>query len=182
METVLEILKYTIPGIVVLIASVLIVKRFLVSQVQLKQMSLMHDTQDTTIRLRLQAYERMALYVERLQPRNLLTRVYEPSMNVAVFQQALMFNIRTEFEHNLSQQIYVSKDVWNTVRGIKEQQMNMINNIAKDLPPDAPAKELHRRLVDYLLTVEGELPTDTALNIINDEAKVVLSYGAITKS
>jgi len=180
MDTTLDILKYTLPAFIVLLACVIIVSRFLLSETQRKQLDLMRDTQDTTIRLRLQAYERMALFVDRLHPRQLLTRVYEPGMTVIQFQQALIINIRTEFEHNLAQQIYVSKDVWNAVRGVKEQQLNMINSMASQMPPDASAKELHKRIVDYLLTVEGELPTDIALGIINDEAKAVLSYGAIT--
>ncbi len=182
METTLEILKYTIPAIVVLIACTIIVRRFVLSDVQRTQLELMKDTQDTTIRLRLQAYERLALFVERLDPRQLLTRVYQSGISVGEFHQLLLITIRTEFEHNLAQQIYVSKDVWNAVRGIKEQQMNMINNMAQQLPQEASAKELHKKIVDYLLTVDGELPTEMALRIINEEAKVVLSYGAINKS
>jgi len=182
MEPILDILKYILPSIIVLIACSIIVRRFLLSETQRRQLDLMRDNQDTTMRLRLQAYERMALFIERLDPRQLLTRVYQSGMNVAEFHQLLLITIRTEFEHNLSQQIYVSKDVWNAVRGIKEQQMNMINNMAQQLPPDAPAKDLHKKIVDYLLTVEGELPTEMALGVINEEAKVVLSYGAISKS
>ena len=182
MEMTLDILKYTLPAIVVLIACTIIVRRFALSEVQRKQLELMRDTQDTTLRLRLQAYERMALFVERLDPRQLLTRVYQPGLSAMEFQQLLLITIRTEFEHNLAQQIYVSKDVWNSVRGIKEQQMNMIINMAQQMPPEAEAKDLHKKIVDYLLTVEGELPTEMALRVINEEAKVVLSYGAISKS
>lgn len=180
METILDILKYTLPAVVVLIACAIVVRRFLLSETQKRQLDLMRDTQDTTIRLRLQAYERLALFLERLHPRQLLTRVYEPDMTVLHFQQALSINIRTEFEHNLAQQIYVSKEVWDGVRGVKEQQLNMINSMAQQLSPEAPAKELHKRIVDYLLTAEGELPIDVALRMTNEEAKVVLSYGAIT--
>ncbi len=178
MATILEILKYTIPALVVLLASYLIVKRFLVSELKRKQIALLHETQNVTIPLRLQAYERLALLVERLHPRQLVPRVYAPGMTVVDLQQALLITIRTEFEHNLSQQIYVSKEVWSTVKTVKEQELNMISHIAKQLPPEAPAKELHIKIVDYVLTTESELPTDIALQVINDEAKRVLSYGA----
>jgi hypothetical protein len=178
MATILEILKYTIPALVVLLASYLIVKRFLVSELKRKQIALLHETQNVTVPLRLQAYERLALLVERLHPRQLVPRVYAPGMTVVDLQQALLITIRTEFEHNLSQQIYVSKEVWSTVKTVKEQELNMISHIAKQLPPEAPAKELHIKIVDYVLTTESELPTDIALQVINDEAKRVLSYGA----
>lgn len=177
MVTALELLKYTIPALIVLLSSYLIVKRFLVSEIARKQMTMMRDTQETTMRLRLQAYERLVMYIERIHPRQLIPRVYQAGMTASDLQQALTFNIKTEFEHNLSQQIYVSKQVWDTVKGVKEQEMNMINQIAKQLPPDAPAKELHQRIVDYVLTTET-LPTDMALEVINEEAKRMLSYTA----
>jgi len=177
-QTILEILKYTIPALVVLLGSYLIVKRFLVSELKRKQIALLQETQNITIPLRLQAYERLAMLVERMHPRQLVPRVVEAGMTVSDLQQALLFNIKTEFEHNLSQQIYVSKEVWSTVKTVKEQELNMIGHIAKLLQPDAPAKELHMRIVDYVLTTESALPTDIALQVINDEAKRVLSYGA----
>lgn len=175
MVTALEILKYTIPALIVLASSYLIVKRFLVSEITRKQITLFKDTQETTMRLRLQAYERLVLYMERIHPRQLIPRVYQAGMTVNDLQQALIFNIKTEFDHNLSQQIYVSKQVWDTVKGVKEQELNMVNQIAKQMQPDAPAKELHQRIVDFVLTTE-ELPTEMALQIINEEAKRMLSY------
>lgn len=178
MLTVLEILKYTVPAIVVLIACTLIVKRFLMTDVKGKQIALLKDTHDVTVRLRLQAYERLVLFIERIHPRQIVPRVYQSGMTVGDLHQSLIYNIQTEFEHNLAQQIYVTKKVWETVRGVKEQEMNMISQIAKQLDPEAPAKELHLRIVDYVMTVEAGLPTDIALQVINEEAKRVLTYGA----
>jgi hypothetical protein len=174
--TLLEILKYTVPALVVMAASYMIVKKFLVSEISRKQLTLFKDTQETTMRLRLQAYERLVLFIERIHPRQLIPRVYQAGMTVNDLRQMLVFNINTEFEHNLSQQIYVSKQVWDTVKGVKEQEIGMVNQIAQQLQGDAPAKELHARIVDYVLTTESALPTEMALQIINDEAKRMLSY------
>lgn len=177
-QTFLEIIKYTIPALVVMASSYLIVQKFLVSQTQRKQLALFQDAQDITLRLRLHAYERLVLFVERINPRQLIPRVYDPSMTVSDLQMAMTMTVRAEFEHNLSQQIYVSKNVWETVKNVKEQELNMANMIGKSLSPDAPAKELHARIIDYLQKTEGELPTDVALHIINEEVKKVLSYGS----
>lgn len=175
--TLLEVLKYTIPALVVLAATYLIINKFLVTEIQRKQIALFQETQNITLPLRLQAYERLAIFVERLNPRQLLPRVYDPAMNVAEFQQVLLFNVRSEFEHNLSQQVYVSKEVWETVKSVKEQEMNMVNVIASQLKPEAPAKELHVRIIDYVLTSATALPTDLALQVINEECKRVLARG-----
>jgi hypothetical protein len=178
LATVLEILKYVIPSLVVLLATNMVVKRFLDTQFRQKQLTMLSQTQDVTIRLRLQAYERLALFVERIHPRQLIPRVYQQGMTVNDLQQVLVYSIRNEFEHNLAQQVYVSRKAWETIRTSMEQEISMISQIAKQMNPEAPAKELHARIVDYLLTVEGDMPSEIALEIINEEAKRILSYGA----
>ena len=179
-NTLLEILKYTLPALIVMASSYLIVKKFLISQNQRKQLALFQDAQDTTLRLRLQAYERLVMFIERINPRQMIPRIYDSSMTVQDLQQALVITIRAEFEHNLSQQIYVSKNVWETVKNVKEQEINMIHHISKSLDAAAPAKDLHARILDYVLKAkEEEMPTDVALHIINAEVRTVLSYGAM---
>jgi hypothetical protein len=174
MNTVLDILKYTIPALIVLIASYAIVKGFLSSNIKQQQLAMLRDNQDVTMRLRLQAYERLVLFIERVHPRQLVPRVYDAGMNVAVLQHVLSNNIKSEFEHNLSQQIYVSKRVWDMVKTVKEHELNIINQIAQGMNPEAPAKELHVRIVDYILTSPEALPNDVALQMINDEARALL--------
>jgi len=178
--TLLELTKCTLPAAVVLAASYLIVKKFLVTQIQRQQIALFKDSQDITLRLRLHAYERMVLFVERISPRQLVSRVYDPTMTVRDLQVAMMMTIRTEFEHNLSQQIYVSRNVWETVKGVKEQEINMVNQMAKSLDPEQPAKELHTRIMNVIMQTEEELPTDVALNVINDEVRRVMAFDTIS--
>jgi hypothetical protein len=180
MQTIVEIIKYTLPALIVLASSYLIVKKFLVAQMQRKQIALFKDSQDITLRLRLQAYERLIVFVERISPRSIATRVYDPSMTVVQFQFVITTTIRSEFEHNLSQQIYVSQNVWETVKKVKEQEINMVNQVSRSLNPDAPAKELHSRIMDIVLKTDDELPTDVALHVINEEVKTVLSFGQHT--
>lgn len=177
--TVLEILKYTLPAVVVLLTSYLVVAKFLVSDTQRKQIALLRETQDVSHRLRLQAYERLTLFLERIHPRNLPGRVYATGMTASEFSAAMVLTIQTEWEHNLSQQIYVSRQVWETVRGVKEQELNMINQLTAQLKPEATAADLHRRMVDAVLSESGELPTEVALQIVHDEARKVLSLGAV---
>lgn len=177
LQSLLEILKYTLPAVVVLLACSIIVRRFLLTELKLKQVEMLRANQDETVRLRLQAYQRLVMYVERVHPRQLVPRVYVQGMTVADLHAVLAFTIKSEFEHNLSQQIYVSRQVWDAVKNVKEQELNMINSINQQLDPNESGKELHKRVVDYVLSIEGELPIDIALQTINEEAKNVLSYG-----
>jgi len=174
----LEILKYTIPALVVLAASVLIVNRFLISQTQRKQLALFQESQDITLRLRLQAYERLILFVERISPRQLLPRVYDAEMSALELRQVITMYIMAEYEHNLSQQIYVSKNVWETVKNVKEQEINMVNQVATKLGADASGKTLYTTILDFVLKAESETPTDVALAVINQEVKKVMAFGS----
>lgn len=174
--TLLEILKYTLPALIVLIVSYLIVQKFLVAELQRKQIALLHESHNLTIPMRLQAYERLTIYTERIQTRQIMPRVYVQGMTVSELRQALVMTINAEWEHNLSQQIYVSRQVWETVKHMKEQELALIHTIAQQMPAEAPAKDLQIRLADYLGEQEGETPGAIALAIISEEAKRVLSF------
>ena len=176
--TLLEVLKYTSPAIVVLLAAYFIVQKFLVNEHLRKQTALFHDTQKTTLPLRMQAYERLAIFVERIAPVALANRVYNPDMNVAVLRHFLTQTIHAEYEHNLSQQIYVSRQVWQTVQQAKDQELGMINQIAAQMDGEAPARDLIARINDFVLSSEQDMPSAIALAVISEEAKRVLSYGA----
>jgi hypothetical protein len=175
-ETILEILKYTIPATVVLIACTIIVRRFVVSETERKRLALFSEGMQTTLRLRLQAYERLAIYMERIHPRVLIPRVYVTGMTTRDLQFELINAIKEEYEHNLSQQVYVSNQVWKTIQGVKEQEMAMINQVASTLDPESSAKEFHQRMIEFIVSNENDLPTEVALDVINSEAKLVLTH------
>jgi hypothetical protein len=127
----------------------------------------------TVLPLQLQAYERLTLLIERIRPQNLIGRVYQPVLSSVDMQIALVQTIKSEFDHNVTQQIYVSAAAWDAVKTLKEQTISIINQVASRLPPDAPAKELNRHLLDVFLQA-GESPADLTAQIINMEAKKVM--------
>jgi threonine/homoserine/homoserine lactone efflux protein len=123
--------------------------------------------------LQLQAYERLVLLVERINPQNLITRVFQPNFMVVDMQIALVQTIKAEYEHNISQQIYVSTAAWEAVRTLKEQSIILINQIASQLPQDAPAMELNKQVLETFLQT-GESPATLAARILNAEAKKIM--------
>ena len=79
----------------------------------------------STIQLRLQAYERLTLFVDRIALPNLISRVNEPGASVREMQVLLTQNTKQEFEHNITQQIYVSADAWTAVKNLKDQNTDV---------------------------------------------------------
>ncbi len=177
-QELLEILKYILPAIVVLIATSVIVKKFLIKETEQKRLSIFQENASKTMTLRLQAYERLSIFTERIHPRSLISRLYDSQYNCQQFHFILTQNIQQEFEHNLSQQIYVSNEVWKTVVAVKEQELAMINSIGSRMNPEAPAKEMVKKVMDYVSNEDTELPVTIALEMINNEAKMVLSSRA----
>lgn len=120
--------------------------------------------------LQLQAYERMVLFVERIAPQNLIGRVNQPGFTVLDMQLTMVSSIRSEYDHNISQQIYISQPAWEAIKTVKEQTISIINQLALKLPPDAPAMELNKQILELFMQ-QPVSPSDIAAEIINSEAK-----------
>ncbi|MCF0200888.1 MAG: hypothetical protein HUK16_05950 [Bacteroidales bacterium] len=97
--------------------------------------------------LKVQAYERLLLYLERVQLPVLVKRVYVPGMEKNLFHLELLQNVREEFEHNLAQQLYVSANTWNAVKNAKEELVNQINGTFEQLNDVADVAILAQALV-----------------------------------
>jgi hypothetical protein len=177
MNTAIDLLYFTIPTLISLVIVYLIVSKFNNKETAAKRLELLQSNHDTAFRMRLQAYERLAMLVERTHPRQLIPRVYTSGMTVQELQQALVITINAEFEHNLSQQIYVTAGTWQLIRIFKEQEINMIKHIASTLNPAESASVLHQQIVNYLITTESETPAETAMQAIQAEAKSLLTQG-----
>ena len=101
--------------------------------------------------LRLQAYERLVLLAERIALPNLISRIGQQDLTAKEMQLLLTQSIRQEVEHNISQQIYVSKEAWEAVNNLKEQNMLIINQVASFLPEGATGTQLSKSILDVLI-------------------------------
>ena len=173
-QTILEILKYVIPAVVVLIACAIIVNKFLIKETQDKHLAIYGKKANDILALRMQAYERLTHFMERIHPNALIGRHYVKGATAQDVQLSMIKNIREEYEHNLSQQIYVSNEVWQSVKSAKEQEISMINQIGSQMKMGASASDFVTRISEFALDEHTEVPTDIALLIINREAKQIL--------
>ena len=120
-------------------------------------------SQSVTLPLRLQAYERMALFLERIDPNQLVLRIHAAGLTISQEQNLLLMAIRSEFEHNLSQQIYISDAVWEKIIDAKTDIENIINTVAGDYDKDADSREF----AETLLSVAAEKPVvEMAIHIL----------------
>jgi len=122
--------------------------------------------------IRLQAYERLVLLLERISPESLVMRADYPAKTCKQLHSELLQTIRAEFDHNLSQQLYVSVEAWKNVRDAKNYAIALINNAAKGMEESAPAIELSRRILD--MTMELEHPVfEKAINELKREIQQI---------
>lgn len=131
------------------------------------------EQQSVILPLQLQAYERIVLFVERISPQSLISRINQPGFTVLDMQIGMVSSIKSEYDHNVSQQIYVTAAAWEAVKTVKEQTISIINQVALKLPPDANAIELNKQLLE-LFMAQKESPAEIAAEIINLEAKKLM--------
>ena len=117
--------------------------------------------------IRLQAYERMALYLERISPNSLILRTFRPGMDIKALQVAMTKSIRDEWEHNLSQQVYLTAESWNRIREAKEEMINLINGSAVKLAADADPTSLAGAIFESC--AKSKIPTDEAIEFMKNE-------------
>jgi len=164
-----EILKYILPSLVVMGTSYYLIKQFLENDNRKKLLELKLNNQANSqkfiIPVRLQAYERIILFLERITPENLILRVNQPGMNVVGLQTLLIKTIRDEYEHNLSQQLYITSKRWEMVKGIKNELVKLINDASIQLEPNADSTELARQI--FILS--EQLPLNKVIENLKNE-------------
>jgi hypothetical protein len=172
MEVLNDLIKILLPAAGVLYAMYLTVKAFLNKDFEKKLVEMKVETNKQVLPLRLQAYERMCLFLERISPHNLVVRVNEPAFNVVQFQQKLLYEVREEYYHNLSQQIYMSDASWDLIKKAMEEVIAVINKSAIDLPSEARSIELAKMIFENLVQ-KNEDPTSQALRFLKNEIRQV---------
>jgi hypothetical protein len=168
MDNLLIALQYTLPSIVGLGAAVLIIKAFIDKEFRERRNDYVLKNQKIMTPIRLQAYERIIMFLERIGPGNLIIRVQEGGMSAKQLQMQLLQQIRAEFEHNISQQLYITDESWEIVKNSKENLIKLINVASKDLGPESSSFDLTRAILDVYLKVENP-PIEIAIRKIKEE-------------
>lgn len=126
------------------------------------------SSNDFAVKLRLQAAERFVLYLERIEPGRLVMRSHQNGMSAKMLQNEMLKSIREEFDHNLSQQIYISENAWNLIKGAKDEMTKFITATGEGIKPDATSIDFSRKMFQAASSVE-KLPGDVALEYLRHE-------------
>jgi hypothetical protein len=151
MDPFLDFIKILVPASVVLYAVYLIVRSFIMRELELKKLEIRSRSIETVLPSRLQAYERMTLFLERTSPQNLLIRMNAPGLSARDFQRMLLEEIRNEYNHNVSQQVYIGEGVWTLIKNAKEDLTLQINEAASQVPHDGTSIDLAKRIFELAL-------------------------------
>ncbi len=148
MELLMLIIAVVVASAAVFFTAYFLLKQFLGNEEKKRLLELRMKNQHLITPIRLQAYERLVLFLERISPNSMVVRVFQPSMNAFQMQTTLIKTVRDEFEHNLSQQIYVSDAAWALVRNAKEETIKLINIAATRVGDQASATDLSTAILE----------------------------------
>lgn len=168
---ILEILKYTLPALTVFLTAYFLLTGYMRKETTEKVIELKMKRDKDIVMLRLQAYERLTLFLERIAFAAVISRVRTPDMLSAELQYAIVRSIREEFEHNLSQQVYVSSSAWNLIVQSKEEMIKTVTLIGNNLPADSSSAQLISALFTGIANANAPLPTENALEFLKAECR-----------
>lgn len=174
MDAFLEILKYTLPSVVVFITAYYMLDRLLASETKKKEQEIALENRKMITPLRLQAYERIILFLERISPNQLIVRVQKQKLTVRELQMLMLQSIRSEYEHNMTQQLYISNEGWEVVKSTKENLIRLINTAADQFGPDENGMELSKNILEMFSNVDKS-PIQTAIEFLKQDLNVYTS-------
>ena len=127
---------------------------------------------DIILPIRLQAYERMCIFLERISPGSLLLRLVPAASNALELQQIMLNDIREEYNHNVAQQMYMSNNAWDKINNAMNEIVADINNASSEVTPEAPASDLAKKIFSNVIQKEIE-PAAHALKVLKEEIRQI---------
>ncbi len=170
---ILEVLKLTIPALIVFLTAYYLLKTYLENQYRMQMAQIKKSQVETALPLKLQAYERLSMLCERIAIPNLLLRIRKEGMTSGELRVALLLAIQQEYEHNITQQVYVSEQLWEIIKMARDEAVNMVALAADKAGPKADGKELAQALFN-IVNHREVMAVEKALLAIKKEAAIVL--------
>jgi hypothetical protein len=170
MSEIPEILKYTLPALIVFFTAFVLISLNLRNEEKKRRHEMSREKKESILPLRLQAYERLILFLERIAPEALVMRVGRQDLNVSQTLNELVANIRTEFEHNLVQQTYISSPAWEMVKNAKNNMIKLITESAQELKPSDNGLLLGRQILEDANEMDGT-PVSPAIEYLKKEVR-----------
>jgi ABC-type multidrug transport system fused ATPase/permease subunit len=126
------------------------------------------DRQKHILPMKVEAYQRLILFLERIHPNSLVMRVHNPAKVATLMQHELLEQIRSEFEHNIAQQMFVSPQAWEMVKRSKDELIQLVHIAGKQMESTSMATDLSAKIFELTAQVDP-FPTEIAIQFVKDE-------------
>ncbi len=168
MNVIFQTILLIVPALLVIFAVYLMLHNFLQLENEKNRKLILIENRKISLPIRLQAYERLTLLMERISPVALVLRISQPDMSVLQIQREMLTAIHSEFEHNLSQQIYVSTACWAMIKSTVEETIRLVNSTAGQLTSESDAGTFSALFMQNVLEQTNN-PEEQALNLLRME-------------
>lgn len=167
----IEILKYILPSVIVFFTAYILVGKFLQERENREIRDFKKQPQNLINPLKLQAYERLIMLLERISPQQLI--INNSVQGMSVLEAKHLFNeaVNAEYTHNVSQQIYVSTQLWSVIKVVKEEVIDLINSSAEGIANDGSGVDLCKVIVNRMIESQYQ-PTQKAIDFLKAEVKL----------
>jgi hypothetical protein len=172
MDAIVDLAKVLLPAGLFLYGMYMLVRSFINRDIDTRKLEVRSRAIETILPNRLQAYERMCLFLERIAPQNMLLRLNQPGIGAHEFHRILLDEIRSEYNHNVSQQIYMSENVWNMIKNSKEDLVIMINEASSQLAPEATSLDLAKKIFELVMNKQVD-PMGHAMSELKKEIQQI---------
>lgn len=165
-----QILGFTLPSLVVFFTALFMLKKFFDHEQKKMKLQIAMDNEQLIDPIRLQAYERLVLFLERINPESMILRLSKSGMTSHELRSEIHSTIRMEFEHNLAQQIYVSHEAWEVIKSAKGNLTKLVNQCGDRVNPKGPAMDLARCILETIMGM-NKPPVQIAIDFLKQELK-----------
>ena len=169
-QTIFQIALIIVPAGAVLMTAIYFIRRETEKELRNSQLELKKQRQTFFLPNRVDAYQRIILLMERIHPNSLVMRHNNPGLPAAAMQMKLLESIRSEYEHNIAQQMFISPQAWEVVRKAKDETVKIINLAGQQMGPTSNGMDLSSKIFEIVAEV-GTLPTEIAVTALKEEVQ-----------
>jgi hypothetical protein len=168
----IDVLKFVIPAVLVFIIAYSLLNKFMNENMNRLRIEQKKDEKDRLLPIKLQAYERMILFLERISLQNLIRSQNSSEISATALRFSMITAVSQEYSHNLSQQIYISNQAWAIIKVVKEEVLTTINQCYEGLDESAKGNDLSKAIIERLMASQNQ-PTQKAIDFLKAEVKLV---------
>ncbi len=171
LQVLVNILYFVVPSLLVFGVTYYLINKFFEEQRKHRLLELKKEQIRELTPIKLQAYERLTLFLDRISPENLVVRLSKSGQSANQLRHELIQSITSEFNHNISQQVYVSNDCWNMIKAVKEQTIGMVEACYQECGDTESGSGLGKKILTKLMQ-DKTTPTQRAIELMKQEIEI----------